>query len=285
MAWETRNNKGKYYTRSVRLGGRIIREYVGSGAVAQAEAEADAQARHQREQARQADRAVQARWETQETITREFSAAVEALLRQMLRRAGYHRHHGGGEWRKRRQTQDMTSKDMAIQEQAIRAARVPETQDERSEFLSRALGGDQAAVPMALAILRRYPKELILNVSSPRQALVELWATGPMPRQLIANEYDARLAAVAGPDATPLELVLVERVVVSQMQVSKFEREYTRNIENTIGTSMADFMERRLDRAHKRLLSAVKTLAQVRRLQVPLAVQINVAEKQINIAP
>jgi hypothetical protein len=38
-----------------------------------------------------------------------------------------------------------------------------------------------------------------------------------------------------------------------------------------------------LDRAHRRYLSALKTLATVRRLLVP-AVQVNIADKQVNVA-
>ena len=37
------------------------------------------------------------------------------------------------------------------------------------------------------------------------------------------------------------------------------------------------------DRAHRRYLSAIRTLAQVRRLLTP-AVQINVGENQVNVA-
>ena len=40
--------------------------------------------------------------------------------------------------------------------------------------------------------------------------------------------------------------------------------------------------QRRIDRAHKRHLSAVRALAQVRKMGP--AVQINIAEKQINTA-
>ena len=40
---------------------------------------------------------------------------------------------------------------------------------------------------------------------------------------------------------------------------------------------------KRLDRAQRRYLAASKTLAQMRKLRVP-AVQVNIGEKQVNVA-
>jgi hypothetical protein len=43
-----------------------------------------------------------------------------------------------------------------------------------------------------------------------------------------------------------------------------------------------DYYQRHQDRAHKRYLSAVRALAQVRRLLTP-AVQVNIGGQQVNI--
>ena len=45
----------------------------------------------------------------------------------------------------------------------------------------------------------------------------------------------------------------------------------------------AEFHQKRITKAHNRYLSAIRTLAQVRRLGVP-AVQVNIGEQQVNVA-
>ncbi|MFC1611640.1 hypothetical protein ACFL6C_11830 [Myxococcota bacterium] len=44
----------------------------------------------------------------------------------------------------------------------------------------------------------------------------------------------------------------------------------------------AEFLDKRVDRAQRRYLQAIKTLAQVRRLLRP-SVQVNIAEQQVNV--
>jgi hypothetical protein len=45
--------------------------------------------------------------------------------------------------------------------------------------------------------------------------------------------------------------------------------------------AQSEHAQRRMDRAHRRFLNTIKTLATVRRLAVP-AVQFNVARQQVN---
>ena len=49
----------------------------------------------------------------------------------------------------------------------------------------------------------------------------------------------------------------------------------------SVSLQKGDYYQRRQERAHKRYLSAVKALAQVRRLELP-AVQVNIGQNQIN---
>jgi hypothetical protein len=101
MSWETRNGKGRYYTRSVRIGGRIVREYIGAGAYGDCVADDDAVARAER-----ADEAAAARAEVEQLAELDKLVAASARTAQLvasqaLIAAGYRRHQRG-EWRKTR---------------------------------------------------------------------------------------------------------------------------------------------------------------------------------------
>ena len=62
-----------------------------------------------------------------------------------------------------------------------------------------------------------------------------------------------------------------------------FEATYVSSSQSEDGITIkqAEFHLRRIDRAHRRLLSSLKTLATIRRLALP-ALQINVASQQVN---
>jgi hypothetical protein len=101
MAWETRRNGCRYYYRSVRVGGQVVKEYFGNGVAAQAlaridqtyavEARLDRQARH-RQRAEEAEI---------EAMMAELDEVCELLVRATMLAAGYHQ-HARGQWRKRR---------------------------------------------------------------------------------------------------------------------------------------------------------------------------------------
>jgi hypothetical protein len=101
VAWETRGGHGRYYTRSVRRDGRVVREYVGTGRVAEAIAAVDRERRAKRAAQREASRAALTRLAEADALVSTLCAAAETAARAHLLLAGYHRHDRGG-WRRRR---------------------------------------------------------------------------------------------------------------------------------------------------------------------------------------
>jgi hypothetical protein len=101
MGWETRRGRGRYYTRSRKVNGRIIREYVGTGLVAKLAAQQDAEARAQRRAERKRLQQEEARWASTAAPLEELSHLLDGLTAAALFTAGYHQHHRGA-WRKRR---------------------------------------------------------------------------------------------------------------------------------------------------------------------------------------
>ncbi len=101
MAWESRNGRGRYYTRSRRRNGRVVREYVGAGEVAELAALIDEQERARREAEAIARQAALAEMHALEAGVAEVCKLVDLATRIGLVANGYHRHHRG-EWRYKR---------------------------------------------------------------------------------------------------------------------------------------------------------------------------------------
>jgi hypothetical protein len=100
MAWETRRGH-RYYYRSVRRGGRVVKEYFGTGRVAELCAQLDAVTLERRAIERQDRGAERDRFDAMEGQTLELIQLTDALVAATLTIAGYHRHDRGA-WRRRR---------------------------------------------------------------------------------------------------------------------------------------------------------------------------------------
>ena len=94
MAWEERERGGCYYTRSRRRGGRVLREYVGTGPLAELAAEADRERRELEEARRDREGEELERLEALAAPVLEVSEAAEILAHAHLVAAGYRRRKG-----------------------------------------------------------------------------------------------------------------------------------------------------------------------------------------------
>jgi hypothetical protein len=97
MGWE----RGYYY-RVRKVQGRVVREYVGTGRVADLVAQLDALERQEREADRAASWAMRAELDALDAPLNELHDLAELVARAALVAAGY-RQHKRGEWRRRRE--------------------------------------------------------------------------------------------------------------------------------------------------------------------------------------
>ena len=89
-----------------------------------------------------------------------------------------------------------------------------------------------------------------------------------------ANELETELA---GNDPSPLEKVLASHVAVAWLAAAEAETTAVNGRSMPVGH--AEFLDRRRDRAGKRLESAAKTLAIVRKLLLPAPAPIEIATR------
>jgi hypothetical protein len=103
VGWE---RQGRYYYRTRKAGGRVLREYVGAGPAAELAARLDALEREEREAERAAERAEP---EALDAPLDELDGLADLLAHAGLLAAGFGQHHRG-EWRRRRGRGDATGR-------------------------------------------------------------------------------------------------------------------------------------------------------------------------------
>src|SRR5688572_306235 len=115
------------------------------------------------------------------------------------------------------------------------------------------------------------------------------WAAGQKAtketKQNLRRELDEAAAGLAGPDPSPAERMLADTAALAWFALRLHEAQYAggANSESGLTINQSEHSQRRIDRAHRRLMATLKTLAAVRRLAVP-ALQINLARQQVNVA-
>jgi hypothetical protein len=102
MGWEKRERGGLYYTRSRKVGGRVVREYVGGGILGHLAALQDAQERRRREQEAALWKKERDRLEALVAPIEQLCEVAEILSKAVLLAAGFRRHQRG-EWRRKRE--------------------------------------------------------------------------------------------------------------------------------------------------------------------------------------
>ena len=101
MGWEKRERGGRYYTRSRKVGGRVVREYVGGGLIGELAARLDEIERERREVEAARVQPQRERVEALIAPVVELDEAAEVLCHAELVASRYRRYQG--KWRRMRE--------------------------------------------------------------------------------------------------------------------------------------------------------------------------------------
>ncbi len=289
MPWEMRGGCGPYYTRSRRIAGRTVRDYIGCGPLAEHAAAEDAARRaHRDDRVTQWKRTKAAVTEANQALS-TLSKTVDAVTNAYLHEVGYRRHHRG-EWRRRRVSMHDTNAASTFQSSTA-VERVVDGQvssrEDLTDLMREAAGGDERAMARVTQILDAGPGawEAIADLTvSAEKSWIELLAGDNMLlREALRHKVASLKSDATGPAPTPLERLLAERIAVSWLAVQEADHFAARLFKDGGTTAQARYAEERQERAQRRLLGAIRSLAQVRRLLTP-AMQINIAGAQVNMA-
>jgi hypothetical protein len=151
-------------------------------------------------------------------------------------------------------------------------------------ILDRARKGDASALPAVRKMFEDPPLvEAYGNLARQAEQSFIRAAAGEnlVFQESLSRKLDLLRAELAGPNPTTIERLLVERVVACWLQVQDADIRYAQA--KALSLKWFEYYQRRMNYSHKRYLSALKTLALVRKLAAPV-VQVNIAKKQINMA-
>jgi hypothetical protein len=162
---------------------------------------------------------------------------------------------------------------------------VPKTKDELVALLKRSQSGDHTALPVVRkmledpANLRLFGGELAETVA--KSFIKAMGGEDIGFREAMLRKMELLRAELLGESPTPVEKFLVEHIVACWLQVQDADLRAAQN-QNNATMAQIDFFQRRMDATNRRFLAAIKTLATVRKLAVPM-LQVNIAKKQVNI--
>ena len=158
------------------------------------------------------------------------------------------------------------------------------TPEEHAALIRRGNAGDTYAIaelvdePRPIDAFKIDPGDYGARVE---QDLIVLCAS-TIDEQADIIRYEQQLRTdLDGPAPTPIERSLVDEIVTCSLHLNFIRRQWIRALkEGSIANVNA--LERLLNGAQRRSLDAAKTLAQVRRLVVPV-MQVNLANQQVNV--
>jgi hypothetical protein len=151
------------------------------------------------------------------------------------------------------------------------------------DLVIRGHDGDEEALAKMDTVLEEIPsiarKFGNLNVMVEEGFIERTSSNSPFRQKSLRVNLEHMREELAGPNPSPLEKLGAERVASCWLQLHYAELIYNQSLPK-LSLRQDDYYQKRLDRLHKRYLSAMRSLAQVRKLLKSKVAQINIGEKQ-----
>lgn len=305
MGWQTRGNRGRrFYYRSERVGQQVRKVYLGRGEAAWQAAAEDAATKAKRAADRAALAEVQAKLAALDQLVDETGHGVNVLVEATLAAMEFHCHRG--QWRRR---MDVTNTNPDDSDSDDYVPEMPEPHKEAEPQTTKAEPKVEAPkkpnlTPLEATIIvaRKGNRRILPILRRKLDEHPELWKHfGDLTiqarekwLQLIAGKdlylaetmrlhLDAMRTELAGPNPSPLDRLLVDRILATHVQVLYFEAMETTDpaVENM---RLARYRIDRREQAHRQFLSAVKMLATVRNLVARTNfIQVEVVQRPMNM--
>jgi hypothetical protein len=171
---------------------------------------------------------------------------------------------------------------------AVSKPKPPAPGQETLELINRASKGDQSCLPAIQALLAdgdrgEFYREAYGSPAEWLRKSIIKQAAGKcvVSEEAISQTLDKVRSELEGPNPAPIERLLAERASLCWALVNWYET--LLQLAENMSIAQADHYQRKIGRAHGRFLSAVRALAQVRKLALP-TLQLNIAKNQVNMA-
>ena len=160
---------------------------------------------------------------------------------------------------------------------------------EKPTTLQRIVAGDKTALVEFRKLLRDKPEIVESYASKPRDVLLARIASitkgiavgaPSIYKEALTAKMDLLRAELSGTQPSAIERLLIERIITCWLQT--FDADFQSALRGECTIEQALYDQRRQDQSHKRLLSALKTLAVVRRSGLPIKIDLDLAIGRIH---
>ena len=160
---------------------------------------------------------------------------------------------------------------------------------ELTDLIARATTGDRSTLPQIQGMLRSPAgaemAERLGNLAAvaERNLLAAFVGSDLMTGEAVRLKAEALRAELTGPEPTPLEKLLAERVVLCWLQLHIADARAARALD--AASPQGDYYQRQQTQAQARYLAAVKALVTLRKLQRPTPSPLDLAARPVNETP